>query len=201
MAILIIGQRPVLSVLFVAVVAVHPPIPKMNRPLPPLPVAKSPASVAAGFSPAVPVVPAGELSPVAMPGQRQLVSECDAIAAQLAQAPPRREVALQKERLCSFLDAALVGEDFDRVSTLGQQLQRLDEEASQLSLSEQDYLTLADRHAELVRKVGDRCKDHQANKRATLLIEMGTKLAALKALDLSCCLAGGRGRFCDNSRL
>jgi hypothetical protein len=206
------------------------------RPLPALPVAASPASVAAGHSPAtstaghspatcgtavpslspvpetvcspasvptpgsIPVSslpcspPAAPASEPAVPNHKQLVHDCDALATQLSHVPACREAIKQREKLRAILDAAeKAGQDWDRVGSLGQQLERLEEEASQLCLSAEDYLSLPDRHAALLEVVGARCKEYKVNKQAALLIELGTKLAALKAMDLSCCATDFKG--------
>jgi hypothetical protein len=124
----------------------------------------------------------------------QYMGECETIITQVAIAPQRREAVQRKLELREQLDAAMeTGNDYDRVGILGEQLDALERDSAQLPLSEEDYLTLPDRHAALLSKVEARCKEYKANKQAALLIELGTKLSALKTLDLSVCPEGTRG--------
>jgi hypothetical protein len=83
-------------------------------------------------------------------------------------------------------DAALAAaDDFVLVGTLGSQLQALQQESAQLSLSEEDYLTLAARHAALVQRVMEECRELAKAQDYTALGSLSAKLQELKALDLA----------------
>jgi hypothetical protein len=74
--------------------------------------------------------------------------------------------------------------DFVLVGTLGTQLQALQQQAAQLPLSEEDYLTLPARHADLVRRVTDACRELMKARDYAALGPLSAKLKELRALDL-----------------
>jgi hypothetical protein len=92
----------------------------------------------------------------------------------------------QTQLLQAQFDAAeAAAEDFVLIGTLGTQLQQLEKESAQLSLSEEDYLTLADRHAALVQQVTDQCRNLKAAGHFGQLNVFAKQWIKLTALDVS----------------
>jgi hypothetical protein len=81
--------------------------------------------------------------------------------------------------------AEAAAEDFVLVGTLGTQLQALQQQSAQLPLSEEDYLMLGDRHADLVQRVTGTCRELMADSAFAELSAVATYLQKLKALDVS----------------
>lgn len=79
------------------------------------------------------------------------------------------------------------------MSTLGQELEALDEESAQLPLSKEDYLTLRDRHAELVQDLRSRCRELTVGRHFAALQLLNTDLTSLQGLDLSALVQPQRG--------
>jgi hypothetical protein len=75
--------------------------------------------------------------------------------------------------------------DFVLVGTLGTQLETLQQQSAQLPLSEEDYLTLGDRHARLVQQLTDKCQELKADRAFARLSAVAAFLYKLKALDVS----------------
>jgi hypothetical protein len=79
----------------------------------------------------------------------------------------------------------LVAEDFESVASIGTQLQALQQESAQLPLSEEDYLTLADRHAALLLEVTEQCKVLEKAKDFPAMAALGAQLTALLEVAVS----------------
>jgi hypothetical protein len=115
-----------------------------------------------------------------------LTDQCAAVQKQAAFVPQRSDIRQRLQALQAKYDTALVAAvDFVLVGTLGTQLQALQQESAQLPLSEEDYQTLGDRHAELVRRVTDTCRELMRAGDYAVLGPLSAKLKELKALDLS----------------
>jgi hypothetical protein len=112
-------------------------------------------------------------------------SECDAVITQFAHVPAFRDAIQQRDELQAQLEAAEQGDDFVLVGTLGEQLGTLVLKVVEQPLSEEDYLTLAGRHATLVRKVTETCRELTRSKAYAEVKLLGAKLHELKALDAS----------------
>jgi hypothetical protein len=80
--------------------------------------------------------------------------------------------------------AATAGVDFQLIAALGMQLDTAQQESAQLPLSEEDYLTLSTRHATLVQRVEQKCRELMQTKAFPALAVLSAKFAALKNLDL-----------------
>jgi formyltetrahydrofolate synthetase len=116
----------------------------------------------------------------------QLEDECNALVAQLAITAVTREAIRRRDELQDALDvlkAAMV--DFEAIGQAGKSLKAANAELAQLPLSEEGYLTLADRHVTLVRKVTTTCSELADAGEFVALDTLATKLEELKALDLS----------------
>jgi hypothetical protein len=119
-----------------------------------------------------------------------LQGECDMICAQFSQAPAYSNLLQRRDALQSQLDATeAVGTNFKQMGILGRALNEVHAEIAQLLLSEEDYLTLAARHAALVQRVEAKCRDLLKGKHYDLLTSLGAKLEQLQALDLSAVLS------------
>jgi hypothetical protein len=116
----------------------------------------------------------------------QLLAQCKVVCKQVKAAPAYKDLMQRRRPLQAQFDAAVAAaEDFVLVGTLGMQLQELEKESAQLSLSEEDYLTLADRHTALVQRVTEQCRAQKAASQFTELEKLATQLVALTALDVS----------------
>jgi hypothetical protein len=105
---------------------------------------------------------------------------------EVAQAPARRDAMQRRDALQAEFDAADAADvDFELIASLGVQLQELEKESAQLPLSEEDYLTLADRHAGLVQRVTDACRELKVAKDFVAMGALAKQLTALKAADVS----------------
>jgi hypothetical protein len=81
--------------------------------------------------------------------------------------------------------AKAAAEDFVLIGTLGLQVKALEQVSAQLPLSEQDYRTLPTRHAALVQRVTDHCRQLAVSQDYGALSLLSVKLKELKALDLA----------------
>jgi hypothetical protein len=97
------------------------------------------------------------------------MDDCDVIVVQLPLA-----------RLRAQLAAAEKCEDYELVGTLGEQLV-----TAPHPLSEEDYLTLAERHEALVQKVTTACQELTRAKAYSDVKVLGAVLKELKSLDVS----------------
>jgi hypothetical protein len=114
------------------------------------------------------------------------VSECDTVVAQFAHVPTLRGAILQRAKLQKELEAAeAAGDDFVLVGTLGERLEAQCLRIAEQPLSEEDYLTLADRHEALVLKTAAICRELAKSKAYADVKMLGAKLQDLKALDVS----------------
>jgi hypothetical protein len=114
-----------------------------------------------------------------------LLAECERVLQEAAYAPQRRDLT---KRLCTLqtqLQAAEAAENFESVASLGLTLTALQQQSAQLPLSEEDYLTLPDRHAALVQRVTEQCRELTRAKNYASLGLLSAKLTMLKALDLA----------------
>jgi hypothetical protein len=113
-----------------------------------------------------------------------LLVECERVLRQVACAPQRRDLTRRILTERSHLKAALAADDFEQVLTLGMQLQSLQQESAQLLLSEEDYLTLTDRHAALVLRLVEKCTELALAKEFADVTVLGAKLSELRAAAL-----------------
>jgi hypothetical protein len=115
---------------------------------------------------------------------RPLVGECDSIMAQFAHVPALRDAIQQRDELQAQLEAAEEGDDFVLVGSLGEELDALNLKSDEQPLSEEDYLTMFDRHVALVQKVTETCRELTKAKVYAEVKLLGAKLQELKALDV-----------------
>jgi hypothetical protein len=147
-----------------------------------LPFSRTSSSTAPPTTPALPSSAAGNHTAL----YAEAVSECGAIVAQLASAPLTREAILLRDKLRKTLTALRAAKsDFEAVGQAGKALKAVVAAFSLLSLSELDYLTLADRHAALVQKITTTCIALADTGEFDALDTLATKLEELKALDVS----------------
>jgi hypothetical protein len=138
----------------------------------------------------VPTTPAAEPAPIPtdLTGSLHaaLVSECDTIFTQFSHVSAVQAALLRRAELQAQLEAAEeAGDDFVLVGTLGEQLETLKVETAQALLTEEDYLTLAARHASVVQRMTERCKELAKAKAYAEVKVLGAKLQDLKALDVT----------------
>jgi hypothetical protein len=112
-------------------------------------------------------------------------SECDTIIIQFAHVPALRVALRQRDELQAQLEAAEQGDDFVLVGSLGEQLGALMLKVTEQPLSEEGYLALFGRHAALVQKVTEVCRELTKAKAYAEVKVLGAKLQELKALDVS----------------
>jgi hypothetical protein len=116
-----------------------------------------------------------------------VIRDGHAMCQQAAQALQCRGTMQRIQDLQAQYDAAeAAAEDFELIASLGLQLTALQLEAKKLPLSEKAYLTLPDRHAALVQRMTDKCKELMRDKDFDALATLSALLKAVKALDLSC---------------
>jgi hypothetical protein len=112
--------------------------------------------------------------------------DCQRFLRQVASAPLQKELMQRREVLqAQYRAAEFAAEDFVLIGHLGVKLEALQRESAQLPLSEEDYLALADRHAQLVQRVTDKCKELTKGRQFDELAALGIQLKALKAVDVS----------------
>jgi hypothetical protein len=117
-----------------------------------------------------------------------LIRECDVLLAQFTQVPLLRNALKQRDELQrQFDDAERAGVNFELVGKLGLQLNAVKMTITHIGwrLSESDYRTLFKRCTALVQRVTARCRALTAAKAYLEVMTLGSKLAALNALDLS----------------
>jgi hypothetical protein len=115
-----------------------------------------------------------------------LVDECDTVIGQFAHVPALRDAIQLRDGQEAQLEVAeKIGEDYELIGTLGEQLLTLRQKVAEQPLSEEDYLTLADRHEVLVQKVTNTCATLARAKAYADVKLLGAKLKELKALDVS----------------
>jgi hypothetical protein len=114
-----------------------------------------------------------------------LVGECDTVITQFAHMPALRDVIQQRDELQRELRALQAAENFTGVVSVGKALKAVSAAVAQHPLSEEDYLTLADRHESLVRRVVATCAELSDAGEFDALEALAAKLEELKALDVS----------------
>jgi hypothetical protein len=114
-----------------------------------------------------------------------LVGECDTIITQFAHMPALRDAVQQRDELQRELRALQAAENFKGVVSVGKALKEVSAAVAQHPLSEEDYLTLADRHESLVRRVVATCAELSDAGEFDALEALAAKLEELKALDVS----------------
>jgi hypothetical protein len=128
----------------------------------------------------VPKQAAKPLSPLAA-----LEEECDTVAAQFDQALDTRDAIKQRDELQTQLDAVNAADDFRGIARMGRAYEAAVALLLQQLLSEEDYLTLAERHEALVQNVAAQCRALADSKDYDALETLASKLEELKALDVS----------------
>jgi hypothetical protein len=124
----------------------------------------------------------------------QLAAECDTVLAQLQHVPAREELNRRLRALEAEYSALRVeNEDFTRMAVVGKEVRALAAESTQLPLSAADYLTLAGRHAVLVRQLTALCTQLADLQDFEALQVWGNRLNALKAADVSSLPNGSTG--------
>jgi Skp family chaperone for outer membrane proteins len=115
-----------------------------------------------------------------------VVAACDALVTQFATAPRTREAILRRNELQNTLTALRAAKsDFAAVGQVGKALKAANAELAQLPLSEEDYLTLADRHAALLQNLTTTCAELADAGEYDALDTLAAKLEELQALDVS----------------
>jgi hypothetical protein len=110
---------------------------------------------------------------------------CVLLSKQVSQVPQRAEMTQRLENAQAQYDAAFTAfADFPLITSLGAALVTMQQESAQLPLSEEDYLTLADRHAALVQRVKQGCLDLMKAKQFDNLAILNGRLRALDQLEL-----------------
>jgi hypothetical protein len=101
---------------------------------------------------------------------------------QVAGAQLRKDLMTREAPLLAQIDTAVAALDFELVGTLGQQHKTLRQESVRLPLSEEDYLKLPARHAELVQRLVDKGKELMEAEDFTSLERVGAALETLKSI-------------------
>jgi hypothetical protein len=115
-----------------------------------------------------------------------LTDQCAALKRLVAFVPQRSDIIQRQQSVRHQFETALeAAVDFVLVGTLGAELKALQQQAAQLPLSEEDYLTLPGRHADLVRRVTDTCRELMRARDYAALGPLSAKLKELRALDLT----------------
>jgi hypothetical protein len=133
-------------------------------------------------------VPSGGFGLATLTGQGTsgIAVECNALVAQFANAPRTREAMQHRDELQNTLTALRAAKsDFAAVGQAGKALKAAAAVLAQLPLSEDDYLTLADRHVALVQQVTATCSQLADVSYFDALDALAIKLEELQALDVS----------------
>jgi hypothetical protein len=148
----------------------------------------------AGVAPPIPAS-ARRAPPALDPRCAELELLCVALAEQACHAPARLAALAQRDELQTQLDLLESGSaDFARAAVLGLQLTTLRQASVQLPLSEEDYLTLPDRHAALLQKVTIKCEELRNEGRCEAALKsLSGKLDLVKGLDLTSFAHGAAG--------
>jgi 7-keto-8-aminopelargonate synthetase-like enzyme len=94
------------------------------------------------------------------------------------------------------LDDACSKGNYTAAGTFGEELEVLETESNRIGLSEEDYLTLQERHRELVEAMDKRCKELVAAKKFKELGALNNNMRTFKALDLSALVQPRTGKIC-----
>jgi hypothetical protein len=109
---------------------------------------------------------------------------CGSLTTQASQAPQRAEMIQRLETAQAQYDAAVAARaDLSVIASLAQAVVALQRESAQLPLSEEDYLTLPARHAQLVQSVYLACEDLRKAKQFDQLAKLSGQLQVLRALE------------------
>jgi hypothetical protein len=112
-----------------------------------------------------------------------LAGECDAVITQFAHVPTFRKAIQHRDKLQREYDALkTAATDLMALGRVGRALRAA---GAAIVLTEEDYLTLADRHAALVTKVTTMCAQLADATESQALNTLASKLEELKALDVS----------------
>jgi hypothetical protein len=115
-----------------------------------------------------------------------LFEHCDAITAQFQIVVPMGNAIRRRNALQLDLDTLITaGADLVTIGLAGKELQAAIVVVTQQPMSEEDYLTLADRYDVLVQNVTDTCKDLLAAAQYDVVIALGTKLKKLQTAKAS----------------
>lgn len=110
---------------------------------------------------------------------------CLSIRKQVELIPQVKDVMQQLQTMQAQLEAAETAMiDYKLIASLGKALKAIQLQAQQLPLSEEDYRTLADRHATLVQEIDAKCRELTKAKCYDELDVLASELAELQALDL-----------------
>jgi hypothetical protein len=114
-----------------------------------------------------------------------LICEIGRVQKLAAQAPQRAQMMQRLEAAQAQYDAAeAAAEDFELIASLGKALQDLQGESDKIRMTQKDYLGLPDRHAALVKRIEERCKQLKKAKDFSALEALGLRLEAVKAVNL-----------------
>jgi DnaJ-domain-containing protein 1 len=115
-----------------------------------------------------------------------LFEHCDAITAQFQLVVSMGNAIRRRDALQLDLDTLITaGADLVTIGLAGKELQAAIVVVTQQPMSEEDHLTLADRHEALVQNVTDTCKDLLAAAQYDAVITLGRKLKELQAAKAS----------------
>jgi hypothetical protein len=114
--------------------------------------------------------------------------QCDALTTEFASVPSFRQAVRLRDATLRALTATggvYAVQDWEAIGRAGNALKAANTAVKDQPLSEEDYLTLAGRHAALVQKATSQCRELAASKDYATLAAMAAKLADLTALDVS----------------
>jgi hypothetical protein len=127
---------------------------------------------------------------------------CDVLTTQASQAPQRAEMIQRLEAAQAQYDAAVAARtDLSLIASLGNALVALEQESAQLPLSEEDYLKLPARHAQLVPQVLQTCRELMTAKEIENLAGLTDKLTALGAVAVPALTGIYSTVFCPGRKL
>jgi hypothetical protein len=114
-------------------------------------------------------------------------TECSTLLQLVSSAPTVRQVLQRKHRVQAQIGGLEAAEEVDycAVGDLLLQLESLDLQAARLPMTEEDYLTLKNRHAALVKTVTTVCRQLIKARQYAALRDMAAQLGALKAVDVT----------------
>jgi hypothetical protein len=114
------------------------------------------------------------------------MGECDTVHTHFAHMPALRDAIQQRDELQRELNVLNTAKtNFREIARGGNAHRAAVAAVLQQPLSEEDYLTLAERHAALVQKLTARCEELADAEEYDAVTVLGDKLNELKALDVS----------------
>jgi archaeosine-15-forming tRNA-guanine transglycosylase len=116
---------------------------------------------------------------------RELDAPFDLIVQQVALVPLQKDVSQRLQTAQAQYNAANASGDLRSIGALGKALEAVKAESVTISLTQKDYLTLADRHAQLVQRVVSKCQELAKAGKYAELSALASKLTTLRALDLA----------------